>query len=286
LTEPAQLFLRQYVPIGTYKPRMMLNGFPKAGLHLLELMARPLINPSDVGRNGSQWIGTFKWHSWTNEWQNMRRYLWRASCLERGTYLMGHSAYHQDIEKLFYYANIGHIFIYRDLRDVAVSQTHHILDDGRPNLQHAHKDLYKMLGGFDEALTAVIAGMGPYPGIVERWEPYAPWLARESVLCIKYEDAIAEPHKIAGQIIGAMMNNATDLLEGGAFKFELDENTFNALAEQMVVSGQQTQISTTYRQGKAGSWRDVFTDEHKMLFKKHDPDNWLIRLNYEENEDW
>ena len=63
----APILLRQYVPLEAYKPRVYLNGFPKAGLHMLEQMAGVLLGASTLGTNNSPWLGTYLWHSWSME---------------------------------------------------------------------------------------------------------------------------------------------------------------------------------------------------------------------------
>jgi hypothetical protein len=279
------LFLLEQVPLCIYKPRLYLNGFPKAGLHLLELMMSELIGASRNGRDSTEWLGTFKWHSWTNEWQDMRRYLWRLSCLDRGNYLKGHSGHRQEIEYLMWYANIGHIFIYRDLRDVAVSQAHHILSDD-PTLRHEHRDLFQMLGGFDPVLSAVIGGLGPYPGLLERWELYAPWLDVEWVMRVRFEELRADPEGCARSFLTYAIHNATHLLEERTGHILPTPETETELIRRMVEKSEQTHLSTTYRKGAVGDWREAFKDEHRDLFKQHDRAGWLVKLGYAENDDW
>ena len=283
---PGPILLRQNVPLEAYKPRVYLSGFPKAGLHMLEQMVRVLVSPATVGTGGSQWLGTYKWHSFSMIWQNMRQVLWRMSCLERGTYLMGHAGYDKRLARLLKYANIGHIFIYRDLRDIAVSQAHHIYDVGenRAHWQHEHKDLYRMLGSFDATLLAVIEGLGPYPGVVERWVEYAPWLKNKQVLALRYEDLLGQTIEMAVKILVYLMKNATDLLEGNRFGIDMDPEDAARLTKKMAAS---TVIpSPTFRRGVAGGWRDEFTPEHVEAFKKSDPNGWLVRLGYEQDGDW
>ena len=276
MTEP--ILLRQYVPLEAYKPRVYLNGFPKAGLHMLEQMVKVMLAPSTTGTNGSPWLGTYKWHSWVKEWQKLDQYLWRMSCLERGTYMMGHSGYHKKIRRLMDYANIGHIFLYRDLRDVAVSQAHHIMDENGNGWAHEHKDLYRMLGGFDEALLAVIKGLGPYPGVVARWEEYAPWCEAEGTLVITYEQMRSEPERTAGAIILYLLKRATRLLEGNNFGVEMAPEDVRKLAARMVEATGKP--SGTFRKGVVGGWRDEFKPQHIEEFKRSDPDGWLERLGH------
>lgn len=283
-TVEAPILLRQYVPLDAYKPRLYINDMPKAGLHMLEQMVGVLLSPSAVGTNGSPWLGTYKWHSFSMEWQNLRQYLWRMSCLEKGQYLMGHSAYHEDIERLMGYANIGHIFLYRDFRDVAVSQAHHIWDEKQPSWQHEHKDFYRMLGGFDDVLLAVIEGLGPYPGIIERWEEYAAWLEVEGVLALTYEQMRTEIERTAGRIILYLMRRATQLIEGNHFGIEMAPEDIKKVSGQMAAATEKP--SGTFRKGLVGGWREEFTPEHVEAFKESDPNGWLVKLGFETTPDW
>lgn len=273
----------QPVPLGSVKPRIYVNGFPKSGLHLLELLVGALLNPSKVGTHGTPDLGTYAYHSWTNELIDPRKYLWRLTCLERGNYLKGHSGHLQEIEAVMFWANIGHIFVYRDLRDVAVSQTHHILsDDSR--LAHAHRSFYKMLGGFDEVLEAVITGIGPYPGVIERWEKFAHWLDVKWVMSIKFEE-LRDKDKLpewCAAICNYVLYNATHLLDGKAGNFTFADGTRDELVELMISRSRQTDLSVTFRKGQPGEWREKFNDKHKELWARHDPANWIKELGYEE----
>jgi hypothetical protein len=47
----------------------------------------------------------------------------------------------------------------------------------------------------------------------------------------------------------------------------------------------QPRKSHTFRSGKTGGWKQHFTDEHKSLFKDVAGD-LLVKLGYEENNDW
>ena len=277
------ILLQQGVPLLSYRPRALLNGFPKAGLHMLEQMVRVILAPSQVGRGGSPWIGTYKWSGWSMLWQDMRHYLWRLSCLERGTYLKGHNGYHADIANLLRYGNIAHIFLFRDLRDVAVSQAHHIWDKNT-RWQHEHKDLYRALGSYDAVLMAVIEGLGPYPGVVERWAEYAPWLENEHALRLEYSQMRGNMEKAARVIALFLIQKATELLEGANYGVEIAHEEMDKLAKRMVAAAEQP--SLTLRKGVSGGWQDDFTEAHIEAFKRSDKDGWLVRLGFEENEDW
>ena len=278
------ILLRQYVPLEAYKPRVYLNGFPKAGLHMLEQMVGVLISSSTVGTNGTSWLGTYRWHSFSMEWQKMKQYLWRMSCLEKGRYLMGHSGYKKQIARLLRYANIGHIFLYRDLRDIAVSQAHHIWDEDRDNWRHEHKDLYRMLGSYEAVLLAVIEGLGPYPGVVERWAEYAPWLENKDAFHVTFAQMRNDTERTAGAIILYLLKRATKLLEGNNFGIEMAPEDVKCLSEKM--SSAVKKPSGTIRRGVVGSWRDEFQPQHVEAFRRSDPTGWLLKLGFEKDPNW
>ena len=93
------------------------------------------------------------------------------------------------------------MFVYRDLRDVAVSQAHHILNEDDKRFVHPDKAAYRDLGCFSRVLRAVIEGMGNYPGVVDRWKLYAPWLDREWVCPVRFEDLIGDREGQAERIL-------------------------------------------------------------------------------------
>ena len=280
-----ELTLLQQVPFERYKPRLYLNGFPKAGLHLIEQMTLPLANPSRISTGGNEWLGTFKHCSWTNEHKDIQQFLWRLSCLQHGQYAKGHCGYWDEIECLMWYANIGQVFVYRDLRDVAVSTAHHFTSDN-PLLIHGHKSLFQMME-FDEVLMAVIEGVGPYPGILERWEKYAPWLDVDWVLKVKYEELVGDLEEWAETLLHYSVSNATRLLESRIAPMAITLDTERELIDRIVEAAQDTGKSVTYRKGQPGEWRDAFKPEHVKAFKKADKAGWLKQLGYEESKrDW
>jgi len=178
-----------------------------------------------------------------------------------------------------YYANIGHIFIYRDLRDVAVSQAYHITSDDC-RLAHEHKSFFKMFDNFDEVLKAVITGIGPYPGVVSRWKMYAPWLDVNWVMSLKFEDLKNDLEDCCKAITNYVLYNATHLLEDKIADFTFGEGAQEQLIEKMVEQSKKTHLSVTYRKGQSGEWQTHFKQEHIDLWMKNDPDNWIEKLGY------
>lgn len=272
-------------------PSWYCCGYPKAGLHLLVAMLQPFARPMPTRRyaKAGTMISSFAYHAWVNISHNVR-YLTYALCQTRpGYYHYGHCGYTPEISHTLDYAGLAMVFIYRDLRDVAVSQTHHILDD-MEGAKHLDRAAYRRLGGFNEALSAVITGLqvddseyGPvyYPGVVERWELYAPWLDQEWVCSVCYRDARQRPEDTAQRIVEYGMGRLAQCMEVAPAK--IDDETMRRVVTAMVASGQDTSKSPTFRKGAVGGWRDVFTPEHVRLFKEADTGNWIEQLNF---DDW
>lgn len=257
-------------------PRVFVNAFPKCGTHLGELIIQAIAEPMNTS-NGA-WAGSFADHSWTTRWIPDKAVFRRLGFIRDGTYGKGHLGYREDIMHFLWGIGAAVVFIYRDLRDVAVSLTHHILNEKT----HSHPEWYKGLG-FDGALLAVIQGLGPYAGIVERWEQYAGWLDIDWALKVKYEDIIAHREEACGAILRYVIGHA------GRFRgyaIEIPPEEYEVGVRRMVKRSQRTDISPTFRKGQPGEWRECFKLGHKVAFRETDQAAWLVKLGYEGAQDW
>ncbi|HUT19335.1 MAG TPA: sulfotransferase domain-containing protein [Anaerolineae bacterium] len=273
----------QKVPLEALRPKYVLNGYPKAGLHLAELMLAPVVLPQPAdGLFSDHWVGSFRGHAWTAEWLPTRNICFRLSRLQAGRLVKGHLGHSDEIEQFLYLTGAAVVFVYRDLRDVAVSQTHHILNPDDHQFEHPDKTIYQEMT-FDEALSAVIEGLGPYPGVIERWALYAPWLGCEWVLKMPFERMREGPELAAQQLLEYGLRRVSGAI---GLEMRLDDAEYARMVETMVAAAAQRQLSPTYRKGQVGGWRDVFTEQHKVLFKAHDGEGWLVQLGYESDEEW
>lgn len=269
-----------------FDARWICNGFPKSGTHLLVQMVNPVAryNPgTEAGLFKKPWTGTFAHNSWTNERVSLEQTCFKAGRILPGHMLKAHLGHSEELERFLYLLGVVHVFIYRDLRDVAVSQAYHILNSDDERLAHPEPELYRGLGGFGEVLSAVIGGLGRYPGVLARWRHYAPWLDVNWVLSVRYEDLRADPEAWAERIFCHGMNRsaATWNREVG-----FEESGLRAVINVMVKASTLREKSPTFRKGNVGDWRDEFGPGHVRLFKETDGDGWLVRLGYEESGDW
>lgn len=273
-----------------FQPKWYINGFPKSGLHWLALMMMPVAKPlfDDHELWNVPWAGTFRMNSWTSWTVPMERVTYKVGRLTDGHYLKGHSAYSDELERFLWYLGAAAIFVYRDFRDVAVSQAHHVLSDRDDLMVHPDKDHYRALGSFDETLKAVIGGTETeegvvYPGVMERWAYYAGWLDVDWMCQIRFEELKADTHAIAVRILRHGLQRVSNVF---GVQPDVVEDNLDLVASWMVQAGKRTEKSPTFRKGTTGDWRAHFTPQIKALFKETDSDNWLERLGYERDADW
>ena len=165
-------------------------------------------------------------------------------------------------------------FIYRDPRDVLVSQVFFATD---MNEEHGMHEYYNSLPDFEERLKVAITGIdrdGLYMvSVKQRYEGVFQWLATEGVLCIRFEDLVDQRD--------TTLNAMLDEVEKTGYRIPTPRaQALDALSEAI-----QPKKSHTFRSGKTGGWKQHFSNEHKKLFKDVAGD-LLVRLGYERTNDW
>jgi sulfotransferase 6B1 len=165
-------------------------------------------------------------------------------------------------------------FIYRDPRDMLVSQVFFATDMHEEHGMHAY---YNSLPDFGERLKVAITGIERnglhMVSVKQRYEGVFQWLAQKHVMCIRFEDLIDDRD--------ATLNAMLDDVEKTGYRIP----TLREKALSVLVDAIQPGKSHTFRSGKTGGWRQHFRDEHKKMFKDVAGD-LLVRLGYEKNNDW
>lgn len=165
-------------------------------------------------------------------------------------------------------------FIYRDPRDMLVSQVFFATDMYEEHGMHAY---YKSLPDFDARLKVAITGIDRdglhMVSVRQRYEGVFQWLAQPNVMCIRFEDLVNNRD--------ATLASMLDEVEKTGYKIP----TPREKALSILVDAIQPKKSHTFRAGKTGGWREFFAEEHKRLFKDVAGD-LLVRLGYEQSNDW
>ncbi|MBM3181319.1 MAG: sulfotransferase domain-containing protein [Chloroflexi bacterium] len=165
-------------------------------------------------------------------------------------------------------------FIYRDPRDMLVSQVFFATDMHEEHGMHAY---YKSLPDFSARLNVAITGIDQdglkMVSVKQRYEGVFQWLEQRNVMCLRFEDLINN----RDVTLNAMLNE----VEKTGYKIP----TPREKALSVLVDAIQPKKSHTFRSGKTGGWKEHFTEGHKKLFKDVAED-LLVRLGYEKNNDW
>ena len=165
-------------------------------------------------------------------------------------------------------------FIYRDPRDLLISQVFFATDMHEEHGMHAY---YNSLPDFGERLKVAITGIDQdnlkMVSVKQRYEGVFEWLEQKNAMCIRFEDLINNRD--------VTLNAMLDEVEKTGYKIP----TPREKALSILVEAIQPKKSHTFRSGKTGGWKEHFTEEHKKIFKDVAGD-LLVRLNYENNNDW
>ena len=165
-------------------------------------------------------------------------------------------------------------FIYRDPRDMLVSQVFFATDMHEEHGMHEH---YNSLPDFGERLKVAITGVDKdglkMVSVKERYEGVFQWLEQKDVLCLRFEDLINNRD--------AALNVMLDEVEKTGYQIP----TPREQALTVLIEAIQPRKSHTFRSGKTGGWKEYFAEEHKKLFKDVAGD-LLVQLGYEKNNDW
>jgi len=165
-------------------------------------------------------------------------------------------------------------FIYRDPRDMLVSQVFFATDMHEEHGMHAY---YKSMPDFNARLNVAITGIDrdglKMVSVKQRYEGVFQWLEQKNVMCIRFEDLIDNRD--------LTLNAMLDEVEKTGYKIP----TPRQKSLSVLVDAIQPKKSHTFRSGKTGGWRQHFTEEHKTLFKEVAGD-LLVRLRYEINNEW
>ncbi len=171
---------------------------------------------------------------------------------------------------------IIHYFIYRDPRDVIISEVYYLSNQ---NYWHRLHKYFKQLNTMDEKIAFGINGFDnnhspyDYPNIAERFSRYRGWLNNKNVYAIKYEDLLP----------GNRMNSIKGIAEYYLSIVEIDVD-INEIVRNLEASINPEE-SHTFRQGGSGGWKNEFSEQNKKIFKEIAGD-LLIELGYESDYDW
>jgi sulfotransferase family protein len=270
-------------------PRVLLNGPPKSGTHLLSDCLSLMPKMMFSGRHFAlaQFVEPpnkpYEVQFYDSKPRpNLDRPLLKEFLMPcpQGMFVTAHASFHPVLRDLMKELQFKHILLLRDPRDVVVSFALSPLK--RQSWQQHHEYYTKTLKSDEERIMATIRGFGqdgdthtPLASIKEIYSGFIAWLDEPSTLGVRFERLVgsrgggddeaqlAEIERI-GQFIGRPLS-----IERARW-----------IAQKMYGKG-----SLTYRKGQTGDWQKHFTESHRRAFKDVAGDI-LVRLGYERDTTW
>ena len=252
-------------------PPIFGNSKPKSGSHLLLQILNGFTQIMPYKYVGADPVRTI-----TPEGRRKTKeeILDELKCVPRGVIGWGYVDATPENASFLTEAGRVNYFIYRDPRDMLISQVFFATD---MHEGHGMHEYYNSLSDFGERLNVAITGIDKdglkMVSVKQRYEGVFQWLEQKNVMCIRFEDLINNRD--------ATLKSMLDEVEKTGYKIPTPRE--KALA--VLVDAIQPKKSHTFRSGKTGGWKQYFTDEHKSLFKDVAGD-LLIRLGYEKANDW
>lgn len=252
-------------------PSALANSFPKSGTHLLIQILEGLPGI----RNYDSFIASIP--SIRFRQRSDRSILRRIGWIAPGEAVSAHLFYSPKYVEALEEKRCVRFFIYRDPRDVAVSEAHYLTYMNRWHRAHRyfayqlHTDADRLM----TAITGIPAGLVSYsyPNVRDRFEPYRGWLHDVDTFAVRFEDLVGPDRD---EMIRRMV--------------EFYSRKSNSTEDwDAVVTGCIRRIdasrSHTFRAGVSGAWRNVFKPRHTEAMKAVATD-LLVDLGYEAKADW
>ncbi|MEO1377896.1 MAG: sulfotransferase domain-containing protein [Cyanobacteria bacterium J06635_10] len=256
----------------------MCNSFPKSGTHLLYqiLYSIPKLKKWDDIVSVQALCGIMNTPSHIK---------WKIGSAPNNSIVRGHLMHTKEVCDVLNEFKCKTLFIYRDLRDVAVSHARWITKEERIFLH----DIYLKQDNFDQQLMSSIKGVplgSPFgsnvsqPDIGQDFLRWKGWIYDPNCLAVKFEDLVGERGGGSEETRLHMVEKIMDFLE-----VQLPAEQIKSQFASYVMNPKESHTFVKGGKGSIGGWQAVFQENHKQEFKKVAGD-LLIELGYEKDFDW
>jgi len=227
--------------------RFLITALPKSGIHLLDNMLAPIAKMmSGSTRACAVWVTAHAFAGWGTGLTPKATTMERLENMLRIGHGGGHLAALVDVVAWCLSNEVAVIHLYRDLREVAVSEAYHVANPSKEFL-HPYKAELAALPTHKARISAILQGYREHAPLRQRWELFAGWLNVPWVLNVPFNDLVTDKEGGAW----ALLNYLT-MTSDVQFPYDL---------VHAMVAASSPLRSQTFRKGVAGSWRDDFDGE-------------------------
>jgi len=180
------------------------------------------------------------------------------------------------------------IHIIRDGRDSAVSAVYHSWNFGKRQgvrISAKREAYHEDAGELREMHESLFAGnslrrlAAEWDARVGRTIEDGPTLLGDNYAEVRYEDLLVRPEEEMARLLGFL---------GAETGEETVRHCVNSASFEKLSKGRrrsEEDPTSFFRKGVAGDWKNVFSARDKQVFKEV-AGGLLVRLGYEENDDW
>jgi hypothetical protein len=235
---------------------VVVNSIPKSGTNLLKNIVMALPN--------ARHINDFSLAATKDDPLERLEFVTdRVSDLSPGCVYTGHVPYSQEIANWLRQHALKQVFIYRDPRDLTVSLYHYIMLDRES--KHAYYELYAGLGSDAARLMGTIRGVGEgktkfkasihsIPNIRLVFDANEKWLSDDNTFAVRYEDLVDSQE--------SCIATTEKMLDFLGVRFD------KQFIDDILRLGKDPGKSHTFRQGRSGSWRAEYSQQHIDAFRE------------------
>jgi hypothetical protein len=229
--------------------KVIANSIPKGGTHLL---IQCLMNFPDISYSG---------YHYTTGRTNSESLNTIFLKTKKGFFSAAHLWWSKEAAIEIEKTGIRQIVMIRDPRDIIVSGVHYILKNKKHHL-HSH---FIGLGGMKERIIHYIKGVEkkyssksiPLADIRTSYYNYYRWIDEKSSLIVRFEDLV-------GPKGGEDEKRQKEVVENIAMHCGMN---YSLIDIEKIASKVFSSYSVTFRRGKSGGWRDVFSKEVEYTFE-------------------
>lgn len=236
---------------------IMINSIPKSGTHFAEQF---FANLNEV-KNFDYFIA--QQPTFPHKLRSEKKIKSMISNIKGSELVRSHIHFSEKIHLLLLKKNILMIFIYRDPRDIALSEAYYLYNMNK--FHSAHKYFKKEKTSRDRLKMSIEGINSPnidFKNIGERVNPYIQWKTKklDNVLAISFEEMKNDTDKAISLIYNFLVEK----------KFLKNENISFDIFSKKVKKSINPKKSHTFRKGKTGRWKLEFDNDMLDIFYKND----------------
>ena len=260
------------------KPLVICNSYPKSGTHLLYQI---LYSIPDL----QTWDDIVSVQALCGVMNTASHIRWKIGSAPDGSIVRSHLMHCDAVLNVLQEFNCKTLFIYRDLRDVAVSHARWVTKEERIFLH----DAYAQYPNFDDQLMSSIKGVPlgtPFgsnvsqPDIGTDFSRWQGWIKDPNAYAVKFEDLVGERGGGSEDKRLYLVEQILDYLS-----ISLSSEQIKSRFASYALNPEESHTFRKGGKGSIGGWKALFKDEHKAAFKLV-AGKTLIELGYEQDMNW